>query len=480
MNILILNPPFVDNFCRSARWAAKSRGRVQRHPDWLLVTAAVLEKSAHKVRFIDGAALNLKMQDIEEEINRFTPELAVLHTTTPTIYNDISYAKLIKDKIGCLTVLVGPHVSVEVQDTFKIAAGSVDIIVRGEYDYTVRDLANRKNLRDIPGISYINNGAVINNPERDLINVAELPFPAWQHIKPEWYFDPAKRFPFLTLISGRGCFGRCTFCRDTPIMYKRQLRLRPAKSVVDEIEYDYKLFPYLKEIMFETDTFSASSQHVREICEEILKRNIKFCWSVNTRVDMDLSLLPLMKKAGCRMLMTGFEFGTQEALDSVKKDITLQESRRFAEAAHKLGFIIHACFMFGAPGETKESCRKTIDFAKSLRLDTIQFSGICTYPGTELYEWVKKEGYLVPRDWAGWVDGHFEQTTLINYPRLTSEDINNFIDIGLKEFYLRPKQFFNMVLNIRSFSDIKRKIYGLRQFTNYFFQKSKPRYKEAL
>jgi anaerobic magnesium-protoporphyrin IX monomethyl ester cyclase len=246
--------------------------------------------------------------------------------------------------------------------------------------------------------------------------------------------------------------------------------------VVDEIEYDYKLFPYLKEIMFETDTFSASSQHVREICEEILKRNIKFYWSCNTRVDMDLSLLPLMKKAGCRMLMTGFEFGTQEALDSVKKGIALQGSRKFAEAAHKLGFIIHACFMFGAPGETKNSCRKTIEFAKSLPLDTIQFSGICTYPGTELYEWVKKEGYLVPRDWTGWVDERFEQTALVSYPQLTSEDINNFIDIGLKEFYLRPEQIFNMVLNIRSFSDIKRKIYGLKQFINYFFQKNKQIY----
>jgi len=471
MNILILNPPFVDNFCRSARWAARSRGRVQRHPDWLLITVAILENSAHKVRFIDGAALNLKRQHIAEEIDKFMPELAILHTTTPTIYNDISYAKLIKDKIACPIVLVGPHVSVEIEDTFKIAAGSVDIIARGEYDYTVRDLANRKNLRDILGISYLNNGAVVNNPDRDLINVSELPFPAWQHIRPEWYFDAAKRFPFLTLLSGRGCFGRCTFCRDTPIMYKRQLRLRPAKSVVDEIEYDYRLFPYLKEIMFETDTFSASSQHVREICEEILKRKIKFCWSSNTRVDMDLLLLPLMKKAGCRMLMTGFEFGTQEALDSVKKDITLQESRKFAEAAHKLGFIIHGCFMFGAPGETKESCRKSIEFAKSLPMDTIQFSGICTYPGTELYAWVKKEGYLVPRDWTGWVDESFEQTTLISYPQLTSAEVNNFIDTGLREFYLRPQQIFKMFLNIRSLSDIRRKMYGLRQFINYFFQK---------
>jgi radical SAM superfamily enzyme YgiQ (UPF0313 family) len=473
MNVLMLNPPFAENFCRSARWAARSRGRVQRHPDWMLIAAAVLEESGHKVKFVDGAALNLGKKDIEAEIDLLKPDLAVLHTTTPTIYSDISYAEFIKDKAGCITALIGPHVSVEVKNTFDLAEQNVDAVVRGEYDYTLRDLACGKLFRDIPGISYIENGIIKDNPDRPLLNVNELPYPAWHQIDPRWYYDAGKRFPFLTLISGRGCFGLCTFCRDTPLMYKRNLRLRRAELVVDEIEHDYKLFPYIKEIMFETDTFVASPEHVRGICEEILRRNLNICWSCNSRVDMDLSLLPIMKKAGCRMLMTGFEFGTQGALDAVKKGITLEQSRQFASAAHRLGFIIHGCFMFGAPGETEESCRKTIEFAKSLPLDTVQFSGICTYPGTEIYRWVSDNGYLVPKDWSEWVGEDFEQKTLINYPRLTKQQIDNFIDTGLREFYLRPKQIFSMVFNINSFSDLKRKIYGLSQFIDYFIRLSR-------
>jgi len=471
MKVLILNPPYVDNFCRSARWAARSRGRAQRHPDSLLIAAAVLEKSGHEVRFIDGAVLNLKRNEIEEEVGRFTPDLSVIHTTTPTIYNDISYAKLIKRRTSSRTVLVGPHVTAETQNTFSIAKDSVDVIARGEYDYSVKYLCEGKSTKDIPGISYIDNGIIVSNPKPELINVDELPFPSWKHIKPEWYFDSGKRVPFLTLISGRGCLGRCTFCRDTQLMYKRKLRLRAAKSVVDEIEYDYKLFPYIKEIMFETDTFTYSAEHAREICEEILKRNIKICFSCNVRSDMELSLLPLMKKAGCRMLMTGFEFGTQEALDSVKKGVTLGQSRKFAEKANKLGLTIHGCFMIGAPGETETSAQKTIDFAKSLHCDTIQISGICVYPGTELFNWAKKNNYIVPKDWNGWVSPDYEQVTLLSYPQLKKDQIDRFVDSGLREFYLRPRQIIKMLFNVNSLADLKRKLFGLKSFLEYFIKK---------
>ncbi|MFH0948009.1 MAG: radical SAM protein [Elusimicrobiota bacterium] len=467
MKILMLNPPFGMDFCRSARWAAKSRGRVQRHPDWMLIATAVLEKAGHSVKFIDASALNLTKEETKKIMTDFRPELLVCHTTTPSIYNDISYAKLGKEISGCKTVLVGPHVSVLVENTFELAEGKIDIIARGEYEYTLRDIASGKPLEAIEGISFIKNNKIINNPDRPPLDVNELPFPAWHHIKPEWYKDAGKRFPFLTLLSGRGCFGQCTFCRDTPIMYGRKLRFRDPKLVVDEIEYDFKLFPYLREIMFETDTFTASPSHVQGVCEEILKRNLKITWSCNTRVDLNLDLLPLMKKAGCRMLMIGFEFGTQETLDAVKKGITLEQSRKFAETANKLGFVLHGCFMVGAPGETKDTARQTIEFAKTLPLDTIQISGICVYPGTGMYDWAKNSGYLLPNDWREWVSKTNEQVTLLSYPQLTKNEIDCFVDKGLKDFYLRPKQLLKMLFSIRSISDIRRKFFGFFNFMDY-------------
>ena len=360
-DVFILNPPVVKDFCRSARWAARSRGRVQRHPDWLLTAVAVLEAAGCTVDFLDGPAMNLGREQVASALKKSRPGLLVLHTTTPSIDSDLSYASLAKELFSdCRTVVVGPHVTAEPENTLKRANGAVDVVARGEYDYTLRDLAELvgsgwtiPKLFEVMGISYLDgDGKVAHTSTRPYLDVNELPFPAWQHIDPRWYRDAGKRFPFITLISGRGCFGKCTFCRDVPLMEGKKLRMRDPELVVDEIEYNFALFPYLREIMFETDTFTASPPHVQGVCEEILSRNLEVTWSCNCRTDVDLNLLPLMKKAGCRMLMVGFEFGTQESLDAVKKGTTLEHSIRLATEAKRLGLTVHGCFMFGAPGET--------------------------------------------------------------------------------------------------------------------------------
>jgi anaerobic magnesium-protoporphyrin IX monomethyl ester cyclase len=472
-DVFVLNPPVAEDFCRSARWAARSRGRVQRHPDWLLTAVAVLEQAGLEVEFLDGAAMNLGREQVASALNRSRPGLVVLHTTTPSIDSDLAYSSLAKELLpDCKTVAVGPHVTAEPEDTLHRAQGSLDLVVRGEYDHTLREIAelcdsnwSTTTLSEIRGISYVDGeGKAIHTTDRPYLDVNELPFPAWQHIDPRWYRDAGKRFPFITLISGRGCFGRCTFCRDVPLMEGRKLRLRDPELVADEIEYDLALFPYLREVMFETDTFTASSAHVSGVCEAIVRRKLEVTWSCNCRTDVDLKLLPLMKRAGCRMLMVGFEFGTQEALDAVKKGTTLEHSIRLAQEAKKLGFTVHGCFMFGAPGETRQKALKTIEFAKSLPMDTVQFSGICAYPGSEIYHEAREKGFLVPGNWREWVDENWEQVTVLSYPELSKEEIDQLIDKGLKEFYLRPKQILKMAQTIRTLDDLRRKVYGLRMF----------------
>ncbi|UCG13691.1 MAG: radical SAM protein [Deltaproteobacteria bacterium] len=480
-DVFVLNPPVTKDFCRSARWAARSRGRVQRHPDWLLTAVAVLEKAGLEVDFLDGAAINCGQRKVALALEKSSPALFVVHTTTPSIDSDLGYASLAREFLpDCRTVAVGPHVTAEPEDTLKRANGVLDVVVKGEYDYTLLELAelaasgwSTRRLSQVSGISYFDEfSELAHAPPRPYLDVNELPFPAWRHIDPRSYRDAGKRFPFITLISGRGCFGRCTFCRDVPLMEGRKLRMRSPELVVDEIEYDLALFPHLKEVMFETDTFTAIPRHVEGVCEEILRRGLEITWSCNCRTDMDLRLLPLMKKAGCRMLMVGFEFGTQEALNSVNKGTTLEHSIRFAKEAERIGFTVHGCFMFGAPGETLESARKTIEFAKSLPIDTVQFSGICAYPGTEMYEWARARGFLLPNTWREWVDENWEQTTVLNYSELSKEEIDGLIDRGLKEFYLRPKQMLRMALAIRRIDDLKRKLYGFVSFSEYLSRRT--------
>ena len=190
------------------------------------------------------------------------------------------------------------------------------------------------------------------------------------------------------------------------------------------------------------------------------------------RVNTDLELLPLMKRAGCRMLMTGFEAGTDEGLRAIRKGgVNIEMARRYAKRAADLGFTVHGCFMIGVPGETKDSARATVNFAKSLPLDTIQITGVAAYPGTTLYQWAKENKYLIPGDWREWLSPQKEQRTLLTYPQLSQKEIDEMIDVGLKEFYLRPKQMWEMLISIRSVGDFLRKLHGFKAFTDYFFKK---------
>ncbi len=471
MTVTIVNPSYGTNFVRVARWAAKSRGRVQRHPEYLLIAAQILIDAGHDVSFIEAAARNFSPEKTLRLCTDIRPDLLVIHATTPSIYADIEQARQIKQATGCRVAFVGQHVTAEPDNTFEIGRGTVDYILRREYDETLRELADGRPDEEILGLSWMNDGAVVHNPNRPPIDVRSLPFPAWSLIRPEWYPDAGKKFPFLTLMTGRGCNNACSFCRDPQLMYGHGLRNRTPEQVADEMEFDLKLFPQIREIMFETDTFAADTGHARAVCEEIIRRGLhqKISWSCNTRINTDLSLLPLMKKAGCRMLMTGFEFGYDAAFKAVHKGmVSVDMARAFAGEAHRLGFIIHGCFMIGAPGETHQTARETIELAKSLPLDTIQITGIAVYPGTTLYQWAKDHGYILAQDWDEWLTETGEQKTLLSYPQLSNTEIDRLIDEGLKEFYLRPAQMWRMLVSIRSLGDLIRKLYGFKAFVGYF------------
>ena len=444
-----MNAPFAEDFVHSARWAAKSRGRVQRHPDYLLIAAAVLEQEGHTVKFCDGST---KSQKLKKILMDWRPNFVVINTNTPTIYNDVEWAHISKDLCKCRTVLVGPHVSAEPESTRKMHPWAIDFIITGEYEEALKHIVNKhyKKPQTYRGQS---------------IDINDLPVPAWHLIDLKDYWDGGKLHPFVTILGSRGCIGKCTFCRDTQVM-NRCLRMRDPVKIVAEMDIVKETYPFIKEFMFEDDTFTSLTYHAQQVCELLLKR--KYKWSCNVRVDMDLTLLPLMKKAGCRMLMVGYEFGTQDSLNSVGKGTTIEQAQAFTKAAKKLGFIIHGCFMIGAPGEDRISAMQTIHFAKALKIDTAQFSGIAVYPGTHLYNWAKANDYLVAKDWTEWVNEDKEQATVLSYPQLTKDEIDELVDYALKSFYLRFRQMWRMVWSIRSWADLKRKLFGLTQFMRYF------------
>jgi anaerobic magnesium-protoporphyrin IX monomethyl ester cyclase len=485
MKTVIINEPFVKDFCRTQRWAARTRGRALRAPDWLAYATAVLEEEGEEVELYDFPAEGWNKDNLRDLVQRKQPEVVVLDATTPSIYSDIDCARIVKEEADSTVIMVGPHVSAVPEGTLKDAKGYVDVICRGEYDYTVRDVVNSfkrgSTLERIPGISYRDKtGEIKHNPDRPWIeNLDELPFPAWHHLDIMKYFDGSKLYPYVDIIAGRGCPFRCIFCLWPQVMHGRNYRLRSARSVVDEMEHDIQHYAKLRkgmlrgELFFEDDTFTVNKKRAHQICDEILERDLDVIWSVNSRTDVvDRELFKKMKEAGCRMLLVGFESGDQQMLDNMRKGLNVERSRKFAAVAKKAGLQIHGCFVLGLPGETRESMERSIKFAAEIAMDTVQFSAAVPFPGTEYYDYCKKNQLLTANDWRDWLDGG-EQSTVVDYPGLGKREIVDYVDRGLKQVYFRPQYMVKFLLDTHSLSDLYRKVRGAKNFMSYLFSKGK-------
>jgi anaerobic magnesium-protoporphyrin IX monomethyl ester cyclase len=476
MKVLLINQPYVKDFCRTQRWAARTRSRVLRAPDWLAYATAVLERAGHDARLIDMVADGQDKGRISRLVRSQQPDFVVLDSTTPSIYSDIECARLVKEASGAKVVMVGPHISALPKETLELAKGSIDVACIGEYDNTVLDAVEQfDDLSAVPGIAYYQSGLIKQTAPRPLIqNLDDLPFPAWHHLDLAKYFDSGKLYPYIDIISGRGCPNRCIFCLWPQVMHGTQYRLRSPKNVVDEIEHDIKLCPAVArtgEFFFEDDTFTADKQRAISICEEIMRRNLRITFSVNARVDgADEELFRIMKKAGCRELLVGFESGSQQQLENMHKNLAVGKSFEFMRLAKENKLDVHGCFVIGLPGETEETAQATIDFALKLGLTTAQFSGAVPFPGTIFYDLCKENGWIKAVMWSDWLsDG--EQSGIVEYPSMTSERINYYVDIGLKRFYFRFGYMVSFIMHNRSLSDFMRKVRGALNFISYLCKK---------
>lgn len=474
--VLVLNEPFVKGFCRTQRWAARTRGRVLRAPDWLAYCSAVLEREGFDVALYDFPAQGWDKQKLRTLVREKSPDFVVLDSTTPSIHSDIECARICKDESYAKVIMVGPHVSALPRGTLELAGSAVDVAAIGEYDYTVCDIIKHgNNLELVPGIAYWAGESIQLTSPRSLIeNLDELPFPAWHHLDLMKYFDGGKLYPYIDIISGRGCPNQCIFCLWPQAVHGTRYRLRSPRNVVDEIEYDITLCPQVLkggEFFFEDDTFTVDKDRAMMMCEEILRRNLKILFSVNARVDSyGDELFALMKRAGCRELLVGFESADQDILNTVHKNITVEQMHEFMAAAKKHGLEVHGCFVFGLPGETKETIQKTTDLALALGLNTVQFSAAVPFPGTAYFELCKERGWLKSLDWREWLN-EGEQTTAIRYEHLSSKEVDTAVDDALRRFYLRPGYIFTFLFKNRSFADLYRKLRGGIHFFSYLFRK---------
>jgi radical SAM superfamily enzyme YgiQ (UPF0313 family) len=445
VKVYLLNPPFVHRYSRNSRWAARCRGGALYYPVWLSYAAGVLENNGHRVRLVDAPAWGWNLENVKEDIKIFSPDLIVGESNFQSLTNDVGVITEIKTKIEAVSVLVGPPVS---QFPDRILNDGVDIAARFEYDFTIRDIAESieegSGLENIKGISYKENGRITHNPDRKFSTSEELdeiPFVSKiynEHLNIKDYFLGHTLYPMVQVFTGRGCPNQCTFCSWPETLMGRKHRVRSVGNVVDEFEYITKELPEVKEIFIEDDTFTIGKNRIKEVCSEIKRRGLDITWSCNARANLDYESMKAMKDAGCRLLDVGYESGNDTILKNIKKGITTKDSRKFTEDAKRVGLMILADFIFGMPGETRETAEQTIRFVKEIKPNIVQFSVATPIPGTEFYDYVKENNYLLVDDLEESLDEEGFQKCIVSYSEFTKEDIGSYVDRALKEYYLSP------------------------------------------
>lgn len=439
MRITFINPPQPNSKYKFLGVVAPSLG--------IGYMAAVLEKNNFDVDVLDANALDLSYDDIGEEIIKRNSDIVAITALTPTIGRALDTADKIKEvKSDTVVVLGGYHPTFEYEDLFE-KEKSIDVIVRGEGEYTMLDLVQSiesgRDLKDVQGLAFKDNdsGELIVTPDRPIIHdLDELPFPAFHLFPMEKYKILNITTNVATIITTRGCPMQCSFC-SSAALHGRHLRRRSYQNVVDEIEVRLKE-QNIDTIAFMDDTFTLDVKFVKNFCEEIKRRNLKFWWGCTSRVDtLNEELLEMMKDAGCITIFMGVESADQQMLDKMNKNITVSKTITAFKLARKVGIRTIASCVIGMPEDTKETMKQTIEFVDSLKPNYALYSLATPYPGTRFYKETFEKNLIKIKDWS--------KFTLIS-PVLetidcTKEDLRSIQKKAFLKFYLRPSYLIKQV-----------------------------------
>ena len=443
MKVYVLNPPYFPHFGREMRWQDTGRGGTLYYPIWLSYAAGLLEKEGHKVRLVDCPAWNWTVEDVLLDITRFRPDLIVVGTSFTSVNNDLAVCDRIKETSDAGVVVVGPPTSQLHQQMLD----HVDFVARYEYDFTLVELCEAldgiRSFDGILGLSYTSGGKKYFNKDRPWSSskdLDELPFVSKvykSHLNIYDYFLNYSLYPMVQIFTGRGCPYKCTFCSWPQSFMGRKYRCRSVENILDELEWISDKLPKVREVFFEDDTFTINKKRVVEFCRGYKDRGLDISWSCNARVDtLDLETMKEMRKANCRFLIVGFESADDTILNNIKKGFTVDQARVFAKNVKKAGLFLHADFIIGLPGETKETIKKTVNFIKEIKPEQLQVSVASPFPGTELYEWYEKNGYLLTADPNEYLDSEGHQKAIISFPWLSNEEIVREVDKILKDYYI--------------------------------------------
>jgi radical SAM superfamily enzyme YgiQ (UPF0313 family) len=417
-------------------------------PLGILYCATVLAEADCEVSVLDQAAKGFSTVQAVSWVKKEDPDVVGLSVLGTSSKEAGRIAKLVKEENPEIRVMLGNYHPTFNAERILNKYPDVDIIVRGEGEYTCLELArclqDGKKLEDIAGITYRNKrGEIVATPERPLIKeVDALPFPNRHLIDCEYasriFGVKTATKKFTTLLSSRGCPFQCTFCACRNFA-QGVWRPRSVKNIVDELEYLSS--EGYREFLFVDDNFTLNSRRVAKFCRMLKERELQVDWFCDSRVDnCGFDTFREMVKAGCRTLYFGMESANQRILDYYNKRITPQQSRTAAWNARRAGMdIIVGSFIVGAPDETRREIQNTLKFARNIDIDVPSFNILCAPVGSPLWNELVGKGFIDE-------EKHWEESVFV--PNIAPSavpfgEVSLMIYEHFKAFYLNPRRLFS-------------------------------------
>jgi len=462
MKVLLLNPPYLEGYIHSARWDTITISGSHWYPIYLAYCTALLEKSGHETKLVDAEADGLSLEDTFHKAKVYSPDLTVVYISSKGLDFHVKLSEKIKESTESKIIFVGPWCSINPEEKL-LRSDKVDFLAREEFDFTVLEVANGVSEEKIRGLTRRDGGEIIHNEDRPPVSpeqLDEFPFITdvyRRHLNIRNYRVGPQLYPFVDLFTARGCpWGKCTFCLWPHTINKgAPYRTRSMKNVIAELRFIRDNLPFVKEVFIQDDTLPA--WRARELSLAIIEDGLEITWSCYSRADMDYKTLKLMKQAGCRLLQVGYESSNLRILKNVTKGISPRIMERFTKEANCVGLKILADFIFGLPGETRETIKATIKWAKRLDVDVYQFATPKAYPTTPFYQWLREKGHLNDEE--------------VNYPNLSYEELCGWVRRAMRECYFNWNFLRRMITRSPNVEEIKRLAYHAMHVVPYSFWK---------
>ncbi|MEM4973567.1 MAG: radical SAM protein [Candidatus Hadarchaeales archaeon] len=410
-------------------------------------TAALLEKIPNtEVHVLDSLALDLNREEFYRRCEQIQPDLVVAETSAVTFYNDMEILRNLKEELHSKIVVTGPHATVLYKEILRDYA-HIDYVALGEYELSVAELVEKWGNGEVAGFAIRKGEEIVTSPRPLLKDLDTLPMPSWHLFPMEEYNEPfCTGYPNFQLLSSRGCLFKCVFCLYPQTMEFGTFRAHSPKRTVEEMKKVLREY-HPKEIYFDDSTFTQDKKRVHEICNLIKEEGLDIKWSCMTHAGtMDREMVFEMAEAGCVAIKFGIESGCQAIINKIKKGLSLEHAKKVFRWCREAGIRTHATYMFGLPGDTRETIRQTLRFALELDSDSAQFSIATPYPGTEFYRMAEENGWLIERDWSKFDGNNY---AVVSYPDLRAEELMEFLRYAQRRWVVhlmsKPKRVWCML-----------------------------------